>query len=197
MDVVAITRNGGNSRPINRSTIEDKLHVDQLAAQAKWRCGRIVCENGQLTSIRRRWWPYLGNIVQAMLDTKLRPLKKDRCELFYHQPWSSPNYLSLAYVRSGPGTSLSTFYLATLALDHIARLKRSDGIVCHVSNDRISDKLLARWGWQQHCLDWPGRHFIKRFYGDYPDLGDCWSERLHLNTIGKEAIVTVKRITVE
>jgi hypothetical protein len=53
-------------------------------------------------------------------------------------------------------------------LDEVARLKASDAILCDVWNWRISDRLLARWGWQPHKPDRWHRHFIKRFYGVYP-----------------------------
>lgn len=148
---------------------------------ARWRSGRIVVEDGWLASVCGRWWPYRGSFAQAYYDMRFRPLRQDRCELYYHQPWSSPDFLALSYVRSGPATTLSTFYLATLALEEVAKLKRSSAIVCQVTNDRITDRLFQRWGWQQHCLDWPGRHFIKRFYGNYPPIAAHWKQRLRIN----------------
>jgi hypothetical protein len=43
-----------------------------------------------------------------------------------------------------------------------------------VSNLRISDRLLRRWGWEAHCPSRWHRHFIKRYYGTYPDPADAW-----------------------
>jgi hypothetical protein len=114
-------------------------------------------------------------------DVNFRPLKSDRCELFYYQPLGSPGYLCLSYVRSGARTSLGSFYLATLALDAIARVRRTKAILCHVTNDRISDRLMHRWGWQPHCHHWKGRHYIKRFYGDYPEPAPHWRHRLGID----------------
>lgn len=148
---------------------------------AKWRCGRIVVQDAQLHVVRRRWWPYVGNLFQARWDEKFPHGASDRCELFYHQPLSSRNFLTLSYVRSSQHTSLSTFYAATLLLDEIARLKGSLAIVCHVTNDRLSDRLLKRWGWAEHCENWSGRHFIKRFYGNYPTIRAPWRSRLTLD----------------
>jgi len=116
--------------------------------------------------------------MQVVWDMHVRPVRGDRCELFYHQPIGNPGYLSLSYVHSGARTSLSTVYLAGLVLDEIARLHRAHAIVCHVTNDRITDRLMQRLGWQAHCQQWSGRHFIKRFYGDYPDLSPHWRQRL-------------------
>ena len=79
-------------------------------------------------------------------------------------------------------TALSTFYAATLILDEIARLRDTNAIVCNVTNLRISDRLMLRWGWEKHCQHWAGRHFIKRFYGRYPEISSTWRERLGLAT---------------
>ncbi|HBE66664.1 MAG TPA: hypothetical protein DDW52_00815 [Planctomycetaceae bacterium] len=108
-------------------------------------------------------------------------MQSDVCELYYHAPLACPRFLTLSYVRSGPKTSLSTFYAATLMLDEIARLKQTGAIVCNVSSDRLTDRLLARWGWDEHCESWTGRHFIKRLYGDYPRIPEVWRKRLRLS----------------
>lgn len=121
-------------------------------------------------------------MVRAQWDLYFRPFPQDRCELFFHQPRTSPGFLTLSYVRSGPHTSLSTFFAATLILDELAQLQKAHAIVCHVTNHRITDRLLGRWGWEPHCLDWRGRHFIKRFYGSYPEIKPVWRERLTLDS---------------
>lgn len=145
------------------------------------RAGRIVTQAGQLHAIYGRWWPHSGNLFQVQWDTMFRNVAGDRCELFYHVPSAASGFLTLSYVHSGPRTSLSTFYAATLLLDEIAQLKQSCAIVCHVTNARISDRLLTRWGWQAHCLQWKGRHFIKRLYGNYPTIAPQWRQRLTLD----------------
>ncbi|MEO8269069.1 MAG: hypothetical protein ABI557_05080 [Aureliella sp.] len=145
------------------------------------RSGQIVTQAGRLRAIYGRWWPYAGNLLQAKWDARLRPMAGDRCELFYHQSGAEGGFLTLAYVRSGKSTSVSTCYAATLVLDEIARLKQSGAMVCHVANGRISHRLLERWGWQAHCLQWKGRHYIKRLYGNYPSIAPQWRTRLTLD----------------
>lgn len=144
---------------------------------ARRRAGRIVIENASLEAVYGRWWPHSGDLLSVCWDTNFRPLAVDRCELFYNR---AAGFLTLSYVRSGPRTSLSTLYAATLVLDEIARITETNAIVCHVTNARISDRLLKRWGWQPHCLQWSGRHFIKRFYGRYPEIPLSWRQRLTL-----------------
>ncbi len=142
--------------------------------------GRIVTRNGRLQAIYGRWWPYSANLLQVHCDMSFRHLPDDRCELYYHEPRSAAGFITLSYVRTGPRTSLATLYAATLVLDEIARIKHSNAIVCHVTNRRISDRLLNRWGWQAHCQHWRGRHFIKRLYGQYPAIPAQWRQRLSL-----------------
>ncbi len=105
----------------------------------------------------RVWW-----------DTYFPSGRADRCVLDFHRPWGSPGFLTLDYVRSGPGTSFKSFRRAVAALDEVARIQSSLAIVAHVSTSSISDRLLTRWGWEQHCLQWKGRHWIKRFYDGHP-----------------------------
>ncbi len=69
---------------------------------------------------------------------------------------------------SGQETGFSSLARALDVLDEIARLKRSDALLCDVGNWRIGAKLLARWDWQPHCPSRWHRHYIKRFYGNYP-----------------------------
>lgn len=148
---------------------------------SKLRCGRITTRNGRLEAVYGRWWPYYGSLFEVWCDMRFRSGAGDRCDLYYHAPLSSPSFLTLDYVRSGPQTRYSTCYAATIVLDEIARLRKSKAIVCHITNDRISDRLLRRGGWQAHCLEWSGRHFIKRFYGEYPVISSAWRERLKLD----------------
>jgi hypothetical protein len=158
-------------RPIHRV-------VDGRELLCRWRAGCIVTAGSRLEAVRGRWWPHVGNLLQVAWDSRFRGLRPDRCELFYHEPLTAPGFLTLSYVHTGPRTSLSTLYAATLVLDEIARLKGSQAIVCHATNARISDRLFQRWGWQTHCPQWSGRHFIKRFYGVYPDIPTTWRSRL-------------------
>ncbi len=161
-------------KPVRRVAYEAEL----LAGR---RCGCIVIDQVQLEAIYGRWWPFLGNMLQVWWDRQLRCFPRDRCELYYHTPLSMPGFLTLSYVRAGPLTSLSTFYAATLVLDEVARVRRANAIVCNVTNNRISDRLMHRWGWEEHCQDWSGRHFIKRFYGRYPKIKSSWRRRLNLD----------------
>jgi len=92
----------------------------------------------------------------------------DRVLLYYNQPGRFRNFLVLRYMVSSRQTGFGTCSRALAVLDEIARIKRSDALLCDVGNWRISDRLMARWGWQPHCPSRWHRHYIKRFYGAYP-----------------------------
>ena len=96
-----------------------------------------------------------------------RRRRGDYIRIFYNQPRRFPNFLVLKYAESARNTSLGTLTRALAVLDEIARLKRSDALLCDASNGRITTKLLGRWGWEPHCPSWFHRHYIKRFYGTY------------------------------
>jgi hypothetical protein len=81
--------------------------------------------------------------------------------------------------------TLATFRGALDVLDAIARIKRSDAILCDACNGRISDRLFARWGWVPHTSDRRHRNFIKRFYGEY---GEADGSRDHHPTLTPEWI---------
>ncbi len=57
----------------------------------------------------------------------------NRCWLYYRQPRRLPQFLVLDYVISTRGSTLATFRGALNILDDLARLKRSDAILCDVA----------------------------------------------------------------
>jgi hypothetical protein len=64
-------------------------------------------------------------------------------------------------------------------LDEIARIKRSDAIMAHVTTSSVSDRLMRRWGWEPHLESTGQRHFIKRFYGVYPQTNAVSAAQRH------------------
>ena len=136
-------------------TITDFAQARETLARRPY--GAIETSRGELAAIHLRPWPKLF-AWPARLSAH-----GDRCWLYYNQPRSCRDYLALKYIVSTRDCAFDTFRAAVSALDEIARLKRSAAIVCHVANDRISHRLLERWGWERHLLDSGRRHYIKRF----------------------------------
>jgi hypothetical protein len=134
------------------------------------RYGVIETAAGELYAIHLRPWPKLVSWAE------LWPLgpryhcrgASDRCLLYYNQSRRMPNFLALRYIVSTTGTSYQTFRAALKALDHVAELKRTDAIVCDAGNERLSERLMARLGWEPHKPQRWHRNYIRRFYGVYP-----------------------------
>jgi hypothetical protein len=142
----------------------------ECEALRRGRYGVIETRDGRLVSICLRTWPKIATTLEANLSGNHchRGRPGDRCRLYYNQPRSFPNFLALKYVVSQRDCTLATFRRALEVLDEVARVKRTDAILCDAWNLRISDRLLARWGWKPHKPTRWHRHFIKRFYGVYP-----------------------------
>ncbi|HEY4232592.1 MAG TPA: hypothetical protein VGM76_04145 [Lacipirellulaceae bacterium] len=134
------------------------------------RYGVIEIVGGQFHAIRLRPWPKLVSLPEVWPQGSRYHAggEPDRCLLFYNQPWRMPNFLALKYVISTAGTSYATSRAALTTLDAIAALKQTDAIVCDAGNLRLSDRLMARLGWEAHKPQRWHRNFIRRFYGTYP-----------------------------
>lgn len=145
--------------------------------------GVIVIEDERLKEIVLRPWPKLISVAEiSILGNRFHGSASGNCcWLYYNQPRRHRNFLALKYIVSSHGASFSTFRNSLIVLDAVARIKQSDAIVCEVSNLRISDRLLKRWGWESHVPSSRRRHYIKRFYGTYPDPSTafalCTAER--------------------
>jgi len=137
--------------------------------------GVICVADERLVDIRLRPWPKIISGTEILLLGNLFHSRAvgNSCWLYYNQPCRHRRFLALKYVISSRHTSFKTFRSSLVVLDQIARIKGSDAIVCEVRNLRISDRLLRRWGWQPHVPSSRRRHFIKRFYGTYPDPAEA------------------------
>lgn len=157
-------------------TLFDPFFAEREAL-ARGRYGVIETRGGRLRAVHLRRWPKIVTVLDAEWGGRRyhEKVEADRCLLYYNQPRRFPNFLALRYVVSGRGCAFATFCRALEVLDDVARVKRSDALLCDVWNERISDRLLARWGWESHKPQRWHRNYIKRFYGVYPqtksDLG--------------------------
>ena len=134
----------------------------ELVRRARY--GVIETADERLAGIQLRRRPRRASPFDLLLGRTLHQRRRaNRCRLYYNQPVGHDDFLALKFTVSGRGTSFATFRAALWVLDEIARIKGSHAIVCDVANRRISDRLLARWGWEAHLPSRWHRHFIKRF----------------------------------
>jgi len=132
--------------------------------------GVIEVAQGRLRRVLLRPFPKLVSLPEVSLAGKWCHCRRrgDWCLLYYDQPRRFPNFLAVKYLVSARHTTYGTLRRALEALDEIARLKQADALLCQVSNRRISGRVMTRLGWVPHCPAARRRHYIKRFYGDYP-----------------------------
>lgn len=128
------------------------------------RYGVIETADGCFERVRWRPYPKLatawGTHLIGRWEHRLR--RGNRCRLYFNQPRSCPNFLALRYVVTTRDADYRTFRAALEVLDEIARLKNADALLCDAANLRLSDRFLARLGWEPHA-PMPGhRNFIKR-----------------------------------
>jgi hypothetical protein len=134
------------------------------------RYGVIEAVDGRLSAVHFRGWPKWVSLPEALFFGNWYHDRRraDRCRLYFNQPRRFSNFLAVPYLLCGRGTQLATVHAALAALDEIARIKRSDALLADVLNFRVSPRLLARYGWVPHKPSRWHRHYIKRFYGEYP-----------------------------
>lgn len=149
-------------------TITDFNQGRELIAKRAY--GVIEVAAGELVGIHLRPWPKIISVVEAkwMGGWQHERRERDHCLMYYNQPLSHRNFLALKYIVTSLGTTFKTMRRTLIVLDEIAKLKRTDAMVAEVTNPRISDRTVERYGWVKHLENQKGRHFIKRFYGQYP-----------------------------
>ena len=142
-------------------------HADLIRRRAY---GVIEIAEGKLQSIRFRPWPKIVSSLHVMTVGRRFHLRAtgDRCWFYYNQPRGHRNFLAFKYGVSTRQTSMRTCRTALAVLDEVARIKGADAIVCQVDNDRLTDRTLARMGFESHFPTSKQRHYIRRFYGKYP-----------------------------
>ena len=154
--------------------------------------GVIEAVNGQFVRVQLRPWPKYASLLEAhwLKSMKSKRFEKDVCRLYYNQPMGHRNYLTLSYVESSLSTNLKTFYATLNVLNQIAFIKRSDALLAEVTNQKISDRFMVRRGWERHREEKRQRHWIKRFYGTYPDIAKSFLKQADrdLGSVGLQAI---------
>ncbi len=148
--------------------------VTDIEAQAevvrRRRFGVIEALNGEFRSVVFRPWPTWVSIPEVLFLAPWvrRCRQRDRCLLYFDQPWRQPNYLAVKYLLTFGGTSYASVVAARQAVDEVARIKRSDALVCQVSNKRLNGRIMKRWGWEPLNDSPRCTLFVRRFYGEYP-----------------------------
>lgn len=123
----------------------------------------LAIRDGAVRQIRRRLLPRRASIAEVWWRTRVRGGRENTCRVYWHIPWGSPGVLAIDYLHAGRGCHWRDFVAASRCVDQIARERGCLIAVCHVTNDRLSDRVLRRLGYERHCRHLRGRHFIKRY----------------------------------
>jgi hypothetical protein len=127
-----------------------------------WPAGEIVAGHGELVRVRPRRWLRRGSRLEVWIDGRWPRLPVDHCQLYFGRPRVARQYMVLSYGRCGQGTRLRTVHVALGVLEQIAGEQGLSGMLLEASTTRLSDSILARYGWQRHARSLRGRHYIKR-----------------------------------
>ncbi len=128
------------------------------------RFGVIEVADGRFRRLRLRPLPKLISVPEIRLVGRWyhRLAAGDRCWLYYAQPFRYPNYLTIQYMVTSREAGYRTFLESLKILDQVAAIKKSDALLCELIGPRITREMMARWGWEPHCLKSYRRHYIKR-----------------------------------
>lgn len=127
-----------------------------------WRHGVVVAQAGHLQGVFGRWWAYQASYPESWLDQRFMWRSGNRSWAHYTFPRSTPGYMALRYLVSGKEATLSTVQAALKGLEQVANAHQALAIVCSLSNRRLEDRLMLRFGFERHAFRIPGHHFIKR-----------------------------------
>ncbi len=149
--------------------------VTDIDAQAdivrrRW-FGVIEAVDGEFRRVVFRPWPKWISIPEVLLLARWihSGQGRDRCLLYFDQSWRQPNYLAVKYLLTYGGTSYASVVAARRAVDDVARIKRSDALVCQVSNKRLNGRIMKRCGWEPLNDSPRCTLYVRRFYGEYPE----------------------------
>ncbi|MDP6445554.1 MAG: hypothetical protein QGG36_16785 [Pirellulaceae bacterium] len=143
--------------PVERQGLE----VDAIR---RHRYGFVDAANGELSGVGFRQFPKIASLWGVFWDAHVarRFCRGDACRLFFNEPRAAPGFLTVAYGRTHRDARWKTIRAALAGLERVAEIKDVQAIVAVIASRRISDRLLARCGWEPHCPHLPGRHFIRR-----------------------------------
>ena len=135
--------------------------------------GVIEVRNAELYAIHFRPYPKLVSVAEIkwseFWQRSTATIQCDRVLLYFNQPLLHKKFLALKYFVSDYKSSLASIAVCLSVLDYVAKIKQTDAIVTEITNNRIKDRHLSHFGWEEHMQGKRARHWIKRFYGEYPE----------------------------
>jgi hypothetical protein len=109
-----------------------------------------------------RWVPPLASRWDVLVDT-LRPRAAEgECRVFYAFPLRTPGFMAVQYLLCGPQTPYATLRRSVEIVSWIAQARRCQAVVCQAISDRLSERVMNRWGYVPHAKTLGPGHYIHR-----------------------------------
>ncbi|XZE46256.1 hypothetical protein SH467x_001530 [Pirellulaceae bacterium SH467] len=148
--------------------LNDLLFWKQVAGYRYARLSLRAVDSGsdrfafQFTS---RWVPCFASRWDVLQDS-LRPRVPDGdCVVYYAFPYRSPGFMAVQYLVCGRHTPYSTLRRCVELVAWIAKSRGCQAVVCQAISDRLTDRLMKRWGYVQHAQTLGPGHYIHRLPG--------------------------------
>lgn len=114
-----------------------------------------------------RWAPRFASRWDVLVDTWRPRANTGECCVFYAFPWRTPGYMAVQYLVCGQQTPYATLRRSVEIVSWIARARRCHAVVCQAISDRLSERVMNRWGYVRHAKTLGPSHYILRL-GDSP-----------------------------
>lgn len=109
-----------------------------------------------------RWVPRFASRWDVLLDTSSPRAIAREARVYYAFPWRSPGFMAVQYLVCGHQTSYATLRHCVEIVAWIARARGCQAVVCQAISDRLSERVMNRWGYVQHAKTLGPGHYIHR-----------------------------------
>jgi hypothetical protein len=140
----------------------DRIAPETADVLRRTRYGELSVRGTADLRLFPRWWPRIATHWDVLKDSYIKRLDEDECSFYYSFPRSSPGFMTVNYIVSGPKTHYPTLKYGIGLIDQIASLCAAKAIVCQTCNARLSETVMNRWGYVQHAQSLGNNHYIKR-----------------------------------
>lgn len=113
-------------------------------------------------TLQPRWFPKFSSQWEVLKDQIVRTHNEGACTVFYSFPRSTPGFMAVNYLVSGPGTQYATLRAAVDVVAQLAAARNCQAIVCQAYSSKLNERLLRRWGYVPHAKNLGPNHFIYR-----------------------------------
>lgn len=109
-----------------------------------------------------RWVPRFASRWDVLLDTSRPRVKERECHVYYSFPMRTPGFMAVQYLVCGQETPYATLRRSVEIVSWIARARGCQAVVCQAISDRLSERVMKRWGYVPHAKTLGPGHYILR-----------------------------------